>query len=218
MTIRHHPSDETLARHAAGRLEAGPSLVVETHLAGCPACHARVAEFAALGGAILAELPPTPMAPDALARTLAMIDPPRAARAASRARPAPSPPPGGMPLPAPLHACEIGRWRWLAPGIRWSRVRLPQDAGANVVLLRVGPDRKLPEHGHTGTEFVQVLVGSFTDGSEHFLPGDLAEADAEIEHQPRVGLDGECICLIAMQGRMRLRGLIGRMLQPFIGI
>lgn len=76
----------------------------------------------------------------------------------------------------------------------------------------------MPEHGHTGTEFTQVLVGSVSEGSEHFLPGDLAEADADVEHQPVVDLDGECICLIAMEGRMRLRGLVGRMLQPFIGI
>jgi putative transcriptional regulator len=217
MTIRYHPSEETLTRYSAGTLEPGPRLVVSVHLTGCEACRTRVMEYEAVGGALLEELPVTPMAPEALARTLAMIDAPEPIRSTRRERLS-ALLPGGGALPEPLHACEIGRWRWLAPGIRWSRITLPQDASANVGLLRVGPGKELPEHGHTGTEFTQVLVGSFSEGSEHFLPGDLAEADADVEHQPVVDLDGECICLIAMEGRMRLRGLVGRMLQPFIGI
>ena len=45
----------------------------------------------------------------------------------------------------------------------------------------------------------------------------LVEADAETEHQPVVDADGECICLAAVEGRLRLGGFLGRLLQPLTG-
>lgn len=225
MTIRHHATDETLMRYAAGQLPAGPAMVVATHLAGCPACHARVAGFEAVGGALLEEIEPVPMAPDAFAAALRVIDaeeatppvaplpiaPPSVAR-----RRMPGMLPGDIPLPEPLRACEIGPWRWIGFGVRASAVKLPHDPSARLTLLRVGPGRKLPEHGHFGTEFTQVLVGSFADGYGRYLPGDLSEMDSQVEHQPVVDPDGECICLAALEGGMRLTGFFGRLIQPFV--
>lgn len=218
MTPAHHPSEETLARYAAGTLAAGPRVVVATHLLGCPACQAHVADLEAVGGALLEAIEPSPLAPEALARTLAMIDAPApaAAPAAASAKKLPDLP-EGFALPAPLLECEIGRWRSLGPGIRWSRLRVPADPKANVMMLRVAAGKELPEHGHTGTEYTQVLFGSYSDGQGRYQPGDLLEADADMEHQPIVDPDGECICLAAIEGRMRLHSFVGRLLQPLIG-
>ncbi|MDR6951507.1 putative transcriptional regulator [Ancylobacter sp. 3268] len=220
MTVRHHATDETLMRYAAGRLPAGPAMVVATHLAGCPACRARVGRFEAVGGALLEEIEPVPMAPDAFAAALRVLD---AEERGPRATPLPTVRPrrpgtlpGGIALPEPLRACEIGPWRWIGFGVRASAVKLPHDPSARLTLLRVGPGRKLPEHGHFGTEFTQVLVGSFSDGYGRYLPGDLSEMDAEVEHQPVVDPDGECICLAALEGGMRLTGFFGRLIQPFV--
>jgi putative transcriptional regulator len=216
MTISHHPSEETLARYAAGTLAAGPAIVLATHLEGCAACRSHVADFETVGGLFLAGMPPTPLAPQALAQTLARLDagevppPHQPARAAHL--------PAGIELPAALHGCDIGRWRWLAPGMRSSRIRLPDAPHAGIMLLRVGPTRKLPQHGHTGIELTQILSGSFSDRRGRYLPGDIMEADDAVHHQPIVDPDGECICLIAIEGKMRLRGLIARLMQPFVGI
>ncbi|MCS0497720.1 ChrR family anti-sigma-E factor [Ancylobacter sp. MQZ15Z-1] len=224
MTIHHHATDETLMRYAAGDLDAGPARVVAVHLAGCPACSARLAQFEAVGGAVLEQMEPVPMAPDAFAAALGIIEAEEAGRAAPR-KPAaarsssgraPSLLPGGIPIPAPLADCEFGPWRWIGIGVRASAVRLPEDPEARLTLLRVGPGRKLPEHGHVGTEFTQVLVGSFSDGYGRYLPGDLSEMGHEIEHQPIVDPEGECICLAALEGGMRLTGFFGRLIQPFI--
>ncbi len=212
MSIQHHPSDETLLRYAAGRLPAAPGLVVATHLAGCPACRARVGAFEAVGGALLEQVTPEPMEPEALARLLALIDSPEPPpRPAPAAKPAPTLP-GGMALPAPLRHCDMGRWRWLGPGVRASSLTIPQDPSARLTLLRVGPGRKLPEHGHTGLEFTQILTGSFSDSFGRYRPGDLSEMDSDIDHQPVVDPDGECICLTALEGEMRIGGLFGRLL------
>ncbi|MBB3931199.1 putative transcriptional regulator [Kaistia hirudinis] len=225
MTIRHHPTDESLMRLAAGSLPAGPAMVVATHLAGCPQCRERVAEFEALGGILLEESAPVPMAPDAFAAALRAIDAEETRAAAGKtARPAAKPRagrapatlPGGIPLPEPLRDCEIGPWRWIGIGVRASAVKMPDDPEARLTLLRVGPGRKLPEHGHFGTEFTQILVGSFTDEFGRYMPGDLTEMNHDIEHQPIVDPDGECICLAALEGGMRMTGPFGRLIQPFV--
>ncbi|MBN8998818.1 MAG: cupin domain-containing protein [Rhizobiales bacterium] len=188
MTIQHHPSDETIARHAAGQLEPAAAIVLAVHLSGCPVCRERMRQFEALGGALLEDLAPAPMAEDAFTATLARID-----------------------------AEERPGTRWMAPGFRMSRIRIPGEPGANLILMRIGANRRMPEHGHTGRELTQVLHGSYSDANGRYGAGDLAEEDAEGEHQPLVDPGSECICLAAIEGRMRLSG-VARLLQPFIGI
>ncbi|MCR6497636.1 ChrR family anti-sigma-E factor [Shinella sp. CPCC 101442] len=217
MSQTHHATDETLMRYAAGTLAAAPAIVVKAHLASCPACRARVATYEALGGALLEDIEPTPLSATALNDVLALLDDEDDAAVAV-------PPPlapveiEGIRLPEALRGCDIGRWRWIGPGMKMSRVGVPQDPDANLILLKVGPGRALPDHGHVGTEFTYIVSGSFTDRFGTFRPGDLAEMDDDVEHQPVVDTDGECICLAAMEGRMRFKSVIGRMLQPIFGI
>lgn len=217
MTTTHHATDETLMRFAAGALAAGPAIVVEAHLASCPACRARIGTFEALGGAVLEDMAPTPLSAKALNDTLAMLDDEE--DAAPIAQPPLAPVEiEGIRLPDALRGCDIGRWRWIGPGMKMSRVGVPQDPDANLILLKVGPCRALPDHGHVGTEFTYIVSGSFSDKFGTFRPGDLAEMDDDVEHQPVVDPDGECICLAAMEGKMRFKNVIGRMLQPIFGI
>jgi putative transcriptional regulator len=209
--IIHHPSDFTLARLAAGTLGAGPQLVVATHLSGCPQCRRGLRSFWAVGGAMLDEAPPTRLSPDAFAQALARLHEtdPRAEPAARVLHP---------DLPPPLNAYEIGPWRFVRPGFRWRRLTLPESPEANVIMLKVGAGRPVPQHGHSGSEYTQVLTGSFTDSLGRYRAGDCIEMDEDVNHQPVVDQDGECICLAAVEGRLRLSGWIGRLIQPLIGI
>lgn len=224
MTIAHHPTDETLLRYAAGTLAAGPAIVIAAHLAVCPLCRNRLKAFEALGGAVLDETQPTALEPTALAAALTRIDAETVPAMARRHTGPPAGPPAapvtrdGLTLPAALAGCDIGPWRWFGPGVRMSRIGVPHEPAAGIMLLKVGPGRKLPEHGHSGIEFTYVLSGSFSDSLGRFGPGDLAEVDDDVEHQPVVDRDGECICLVALEGRMRLNGLLGRIVQPLFGI
>jgi putative transcriptional regulator len=209
--IGHHPSDLTLARLAGGTLDAGPQLVVVTHLSGCPQCRGRVRSFEAVGGAMLDETAPACLSPDAFAVALKRLDndDPRAE---------PQPPVLHPDLPPPLNAYEIGPWRLVRPGFRWRRLTLPESPDANVIMLKVAAGQPVPHHGHSGTEYTQVLSGSFTDSLGQYRAGDCIEMDEEVSHQPVVDRDGECICLAAVEGRLRLSGWVGRLLQPLIGI
>ena len=217
MTIQHHPGDELLLAHAAGSLELGHSVVVASHVEGCAHCRERMRVFEAAGGVLLEELSPQVLAPDALARTLAAIDAPPQPR--PRPAPVPQPPlPPGMAWPRSLAGCPATRWRWLGPGMRWSRVTLPDDPAANVFLLRIGAGKNLPMHTHSDSELTQVLYGTFHDERSMFGPGDFDEADGSFHHQPVVQAGGECICLASVRGRVLFNGVVARTLGALVGM
>ncbi|TXI12497.1 MAG: anti-sigma factor [Rhizobium sp.] len=215
MTANHHPSDLTLMRFAAGTLPAGPTLVVATHLSGCPFCKRRVATFEAVAGEVLAGMKPEALSAQALERTLD--------RLGSSVPATTTPPPSsmvidGLVLPRSLSDCKIGPWHTVGAGVKFSRVTVPHAPTANVILLRVKANKRMPAHGHSDLEVTQVLKGSFADGGNHYRPGDFVEGDDETDHSPVIDSEGECISLAAIEGHVRFRGFIGRLLQPFIGI
>lgn len=226
MSGHSHPGEETLLRYAAGTLSAGPRLLVEIHLGVCPACRAAVRAFEALGGVLLDATAPLALSDHALADTLARIDAgidasSALARHATRhaeARAAAAGPalPEGVRLPRPLAARRVGTLMPVAPGVRLAKVRLEEDPSANVLLFRIGPGRALPRHSHAGVEFTQVISGGFSDPFGHYGPGDLVEADGEVDHAPRVDPDGDCVCLAAFEGRLKFHGLLGVVMRPFL--
>jgi putative transcriptional regulator len=202
----HHPYDDTMARYAAGRLGAGPSLVVATHLHGCRECRARIGLFEAVGGALLEEAPAASVRPELFAATLRRIEqtveaPVKTAR--------PALPLDGIPMPP---------WRGAGGGFQWRRLTLPYAPDANVIMLKVQPGRKMPQHTHDGVEYTQILQGGFTDDFGHYMAGDCTQADDEVEHQPVVDSGIECICLAAFDGKLKLQGWVGRMMQPWLGL
>ncbi|MSP29625.1 MAG: anti-sigma factor [Acetobacteraceae bacterium] len=212
----HHPSHDILLCHAAGRLSAGSALVVATHLAVCPHCRAVTRMGEGVGGVLLLEEAPANMAPDALDRALARLDMPATTPRPASAVPELGP---GLPMPRPLHDVVHGPWRWVAPGI--SRIRLDLAGaipGERVYLLRVAPGSTLPEHGHRGQELTCVLAGRFRDSTGTYAQGDVAEMDAGHEHQPIAEPGEACISLIVTQGRLRMHGLLARVLQPLLGV
>ena len=226
LEIRHHPADELLLSLVSGALPIGLRLVTQTHLELCPACRERVAMMRAVGGAVLDEQPEAPLRADALARTLDRIDQLEQAERAERAGgtptprkvPAPPPLPAGAIWPKALAGCSATRWRWLGPGMRWSRVTVPDAPEANVFLLRIGAGKYLPQHTHRGTELTQIIYGRFHDGRALFGPGDFDLADDDVHHQPVVQDGSECICVAAVDGRLHFDGLIARWFGSLVGM
>ena len=72
------------------------------------------------------------------------------------------------------------------------------------------------EHTHTGVELTCVLTGSFSHEGGHFGPGDFDFGDDSLDHQPLVGGEADCVCLVAMTGDLKLKGWLGRAIQPFL--
>lgn len=215
MTIHHHPGDETLLRLAAGMLGAGPALVVSVHLEGCALCRAHVSEFEVVGGALLEDMPPAALAVDLFGRTIERLEEISSAQQEAPVRG--KQPALGMEYPHAMRHCEVGPWRWLAPGFQRRKIRIAGCPDAKVMLLKGRAGLHLPAHGHVGVEFMQILSGSLSDERGQYFPGDLDEAGEEVDHQPVVGTQSECICLAALEGSARLHGLLGRLLSPLVG-
>ncbi len=218
MDIQHHPDDGLLLALASGQLAPGMRRVLYSHLELCPACRERVHALNALGGQLLDGLAPADMGDDALARTFARIDAQAAAPARTITVSAPPPLPAGARWPRSLAQCEATPWRWIGPGMRWSRVSLPEDPDANVLLLRIAAGKYLPRHTHQGTEYTQVLHGRFHDGRALFGPGDFDAADGEILHQPVVQDGSECICLASLDAPLRFESAIARFFGSLVGM
>jgi putative transcriptional regulator len=241
MPITHHPPDDTVLRYSNGTLPEAPAVVVATHLSFCPACRHRMETYEMLGGSMLNDVAPAKLSADALSATLARLDAPAltvgsgthpgvtdARGAASPRLQAPgqveSPTvrqrpdlPAGMEWPKALLHYDIPRWRFALPGVKWTTLDLTGPQAGQLLLIHGVPGAKLPSHGHDGTEYTCVLTGAFSDSNGIYTAGDLIEASEDHDHQPIVTPDAECVCLIAIDGHLRLHGL-ARLLQPFLGV
>ena len=195
--MRHHPTETTLAAYAGGALPEPMGLVVATHLFGCPACRRLTAMAEAVGGTLLEDLPPAAIDDDALALVLARTARPVAPAKPSRLQ-------GG--LPPPLNACSFGPWRRLGLGLRWRALNSGSHVQAG--LLEGAPGKSLPRHSHAGMELTCVIAGSFRDGHERYVAGDLVEIEGEHRHQPIIDASGPCLCIIATEG-VKFSGLLG---------
>ena len=235
-TPAHHPDDALLLAYAAGTLAPAPALVLGAHLETCAACRRSLALLDQVGGEVLQSLAPQALDAGAFSRTLARLDAStaHALPAASPARhalrpdaPAASPAPAaaawpdapaGMPWPRSLQGCRLTPWRRIGPGMRWSRVHVPGQPEANSFLLRMAAGLELAAHTHTGRELTQVLHGAFDDGRAIWRAGDLDEAGTDVHHRPTVGVTEECVCLVAVDGRVQFDGWLARGLGAWMGI
>jgi putative transcriptional regulator len=211
MTIAHHPDEDLLAACAAGTLDLGQRVAIATHLAACESCCDWVRAMEQVGGALIADTAPAALAEGALARTLARLDesPP-----ALGARPLCGDAPEN--LPRFVKAYEFGRWRRIAPRIAVRPIRLPEPGPTRVFLLKAAAGTKVIEHAHTGLEMTCVLAGAFRREGERYGPGDFDFGDGDIRHEPRIEEGDDCVSLVALQGELRWRGLLGRLIQPFV--
>ncbi|HIJ62632.1 MAG TPA: hypothetical protein HPQ04_08075 [Rhodospirillaceae bacterium] len=214
MTAVSHPPDDLLMAYGAGSLDELTAVLVATHLSLCPHCCAEVALVEAMGGALLEDLAPAEMADNALAAILKRLDEPAPRRVpVAPARSDRLPGPLSDYLPGGLQALA---WKRLGRGIE-QVVLLRRDA-AKLRLLRIGAGVAVPAHGHRGTELTLVLRGGFTDLGRHYGPGDVAGADVATVHSPAAD-DGEaCLCLAVTDAPLRLTGMLGRLINPFLDL
>lgn len=215
MKIEHHPDTATLASYAAGSLDEAFATVVAAHLASCAKCRARLYEIEEVGGTMLETIDAVGLNEAALERAMSRLDEPSEERAEPRSAEQSLPRPLGRLVTAPLD--DIA-WKSVAPGVAVHRLPTSKAARGSLTLLKIAPGKKIPEHGHGGMEITLVLTGSYRDALGRFGPGDVADLDEDIEHQPVVDSDEPCICLVASEAPTRFKSFFGRLFQPLVGV
>jgi len=215
--ILHHPSDSWLLDYACGN---GLSLfqeVLKAHVGVCGTCRRTVLEAEELGGELLG----LAGSPDQCAER-----PTRASEweqlSDEDMQPSFAENMGEIAdlehfvstfLDKGLNALP---WKTLGDGLKLCR--LEKNGDTQMWMLRGQPGLVLPPHSHRGSELTLVLKGSYFCGSQIFSAGDIEEADEHLEHQPVVTKQGECICLVVTEGRLKFKQMLPRIFQKFIGI
>ena len=214
MTIKHHPPETMLAAFAAGTLDHGQHIAIATHLVSCPQCQSFRHAMEEVGGFMMERLPPVAMSSEALGNVEARLS--KTGPSVGPVAPTTVLEPEIPRLPKFVRRYSFGGWRWVAPSVHVRPIKLPYASDTRVFLLRSGPGTKMLQHTHTGLEMTCVLSGAFQQEGARFGPGDFDFGDDTIDHRPLVEPGQDCICLVAMQGELQLKGLLGRIVQPFV--
>jgi putative transcriptional regulator len=210
--ITHTLPDDLLMGYATGVLPQAFDLVIATHVSLSDDSRARLEAFEAIGGAVLEDAGSAEIEDDSFERTMAKI---------GGAAPIARPEPARGTFPAPLRRFvggdeEAVHWRNIAGGVK--QCVLHSDEGGTARLLLIPAGRAMPAHSHRGTEMTLVLKGAFRDEDGRFARGDIEVADTQTDHQPVAEPGEDCICLVATDAKLKFRGLLPRIAQPFIGI
>lgn len=223
MTIKHHPDEATIMAYAAGTLDEAFAVLVSCHLEKCAHCREVLKTAELIGGSALETTEEASIDHGSFGRLLEKIS-------ASEAREpridlsvkqlasehADSTPRAlSYYLDKPLDAVD---WKRAGPGVWQLPIKLSGTAQSSLRLLRISPGKSVPEHGHGGQEMTMILSGAYQDEIGHFGPGDVADLDDHVEHQPHVVSDEDCICIAATEAPTRFKGVVSRLLQPLIGI
>lgn len=225
MIPRHHLDPATLVSHAAGALSPEMAAVADTHLEACAHCRRQLADAEHVGGVLLSQQQPPLAEPQRAERLredmLARLGQPLAAPPMHAHDAGEAPRRSADALPRPLQpyfgkSWKALRWRWMAPGVHM--IRAPRSSSDTLILLKIAPGKSMPVHSHGGSELTQILKGAYDDELGHFGPGDMADLDSDIEHQPVTSPGVPCICVAALDGPLRFRGWLARKLQPMVGL
>jgi len=219
MSVSHHLTDETIQDYAAGALSMSMETLVACHLTVCSHCRKKAEVAERIGGSMIGDSEPVSvsLSPSELLAKAAMM-PQHSTPAVTREKPAVEgvPRPLARLLPTTLEELD---WRRIAPGIKQHNLSSQHRKYGAFQLLHLEPGVVLSAHSHNDRELTYLVRGSYTDEIGQFKVGDIADLDGHQEtHQPVVDSEEPCIALIATHSPVNYSGVIGKIMQPFVGI
>ncbi|MFK7857033.1 MAG: ChrR family anti-sigma-E factor [Granulosicoccus sp.] len=225
MSVSHHLTSETIQDYASGSLSPSMETLVACHLTVCSHCRRRAELADQVGGSLFeqGESEHVTLSAAELLRKAASFPEhsvPSVASAASTGN-SEYEPKNGVPRPLarllPDRLEELD-WSRIAPGIKQFNLSDQHRSQGAFKLLHLNPGVVLSEHSHNDRELTYIVRGSYQDSIGRFKAGDIADLDDDILHQPVVDTDEPCIALIATQSPVRYSGILGKIMQPFVGI
>ena len=213
MKPHHHLDESTLIGYSAGALPAAFRVVVSAHLSICRICRERMLDADAVGGQLVNLQEGASMSAEARNDIMSRLGERPAGLTAVPAGRAHDPDLLPPPLRPYFGDTYSGlRWRTIGPGVHHIRSRNVDDG--HLMLLRIAAGRCVPMHTHGGNELTMILQGAYDDSLGHFAPGDVADLDSDVEHQPVTSPGVPCVCVAATDLPLRFSGWLARTLQP----
>ncbi len=214
-SINHHLSEKLIAGYAAGTLPEAVNLIIASHISLCDTCRAEVEAHEAVGGAIMERVESAEVSEACLSGALDLIRN-GAWSALDQRVAAPDP-----VLPAPLRDYVGGtlddvNWRPVGMGVKQAVLETSSEATARLLYIPAGT--AVPDHGHSGMELTLVLKGAFSDELDRFARGDIEIAHEDMQHTPIADVSEDCICLAVTDAPLKFKGLLPRLMQPFLKI
>lgn len=219
MNPRHHLDPTTVLGFATGTLAPEMSVVAAAHLEVCAHCRQQLRSAERVGGLLLEQQLSPPSAEDRQAALreamLGRLDAPalpQVVREGAQPGHARAHDPDQLPAALAPHfgtSYRSLKWRWMAPGVHC--IRAP--AHPSLIMLKIAPGKCLPMHSHGNSELTQILRGAYDDSLGHFAPGDVADLDSDVEHQPVTTPGVACICVSALDAPLVFSGWFARKLQ-----
>ncbi len=219
MTLAHHFTDETLQDYAAGVLASSMETLIACHLTLCPLCRERAHLAETIAGEIFGQQNAVEVHGSA-SDVLSLANNSDTHRSELNTAPL-NPNIKGVPrplarlLPAPIEELQ---WKAFAPGMKQYNLSSQSRKEGAFKLLSLAPGSRMSKHTHTQRELTFIVSGSYQDEIGQYEAGDVADLDASFNHTPQVISDEPCICLIATDAPLKFEGLLGKMVQPFVGI
>lgn len=219
MSVSHHLTDETLQDYAVGSLGSSMETLIACHLTVCRHCREKAALADNIGGSLFDQydtVPVSQLATDVLKQAKeASTEPKIPLTTVTNLKSEGVPRPLARLLSTDLENLD---WRRIAPGIKQINLSdKPRRMGA-FKLLHLAPGVVLSAHSHNDRELTYVVKGSYQDEIGRFKAGDIADLDGEVVHQPVVDTNEPCIALIASYSPVTYQGMLGKIMQPFVGI
>jgi putative transcriptional regulator len=205
--------DDLLAGYGAGTLDPARHALVASHLLLKPENRRFVRTLEDSVAARLCETEARPLSRrDARLAAIFGVEEAPVSRAASAAGSETA----DLVLPEPLRrfmGVDLADvpWTFVMPGVR--ECKFSEFARGSASLLHVRAGRRLPQHTHEGSEVTLVLTGAFSDPNGRYARGDIAFADAHVDHSPLVDADSDCICFAVTDGPLTLTSPVGRLVQ-----
>lgn len=218
--INHHPNHNILLEYTSGSLDIASSIAVKTHLHFCCKCSHNVAQLEQIGGECLSSLAPEPITED-FDNLMHKIEATPQEQLILPESTASEPThnshyyelPNIVQRLVPKFA-EL-RWKRLNGSLSVARLTTGQTTH-EVALHRITAGGKVPNHGHKGNEITVVLRGSFSDEDGIYQQGDFISLNQSHSHRPMAAKNVDCLCLSVLDAPVRLTGLLGKILNPFM--
>jgi len=220
--LSHHLTDETIQEYSAGVLSESMETLIACHLTLCPTCRQRAQLSDDIGGAVLMNEREVSSLSVSAEDIIAMDPEHMLGGAGNQAADKPNeniiagvPRPLGRLLPS---AIEDLPWKSFGPGLKQYNLSTQSRKHGAFKLMSLGPGSTMSSHTHSHRELTFIVSGSYSDGIGRFAAGDIADLSSDHHHTPHVDSDVPCVCLIATDAPVKFDGLLGKIMQPFVGI